>query len=545
LVEVATGLVEASHRIQGEGKGDIFSAVDRLSTRLRDDILLPDQTMSAADRPVADITANSLEAYRHYLEGVASFRSFRVSEATASFRSALSIDSTIAMAYYYLAGLTDFRLIEKAEQYSYKANRLDRDYIRSRAALYSGDYQRAATILEDLSREFPREKGVFNELAVIHRYNRHDQLAIDALNRVLELDPTHAESYNQLAYLHMGLNDLNPARDAIQRYAEHAPDDPNVFDSQGDLYLKLGKLDSAEASYREALAIEPDFWHSVSKIGHVYLLEGQPDRADSCYRLMLESDVAYVRVAGRLCLANAPLRFGRFQESLSLLDKGLSQDGREVFQVSSLSKLTMKAFTHAVTGGWQQAIETAHRHRREYLAEMPDDPVGAMRDYGLILAMSWNLEAAEAVADTMRTLKEASGGSIRSYHLVLSAVEWKRGNFDKVSTHVDGFLRGWAGSTPYIYRYVAGRLYCEIGQSREAAFNLEQLFIEWPSTRFMFGALDVTAHYYLGRAYEDAGRRDDALEQYSLFLGLWDKADTELPEIADGRFRLERLQSQP
>lgn len=60
----------------------------------------------------------------------------------------------------------------------------------------------------------------------------------------------------------------------------------------------------------------------------------------------------------------------------------------------------------------------------------------------------------------------------------------------------------------------------------------------------MFWAMEsVLTHYWLGRAYEASGWTDQTVQQYQRFLEIWQDADTEIPEIAEARAALSRLQS--
>ena len=48
--------------------------------------------------------------------------------------------------------------------------------------------------------------------------------------------------------------------------------------------------------------------------------------------------------------------------------------------------------------------------------------------------------------------------------------------------------------------------------------------------------------YYMGMAYEAAGDKAEALRRYEKFLMYVDGGDSDLPEIADARKRLSKLQ---
>ncbi|MGB3092988.1 MAG: serine/threonine-protein kinase, partial [Candidatus Zixiibacteriota bacterium] len=103
LVDVETGQVKASQRVDGEMKEDVFSLVDKLTVEIKNDLSLPAAAQQEPDPSVADVTTHSPEAYRYYLEGLDHASKYYSTEAERSFRKAFEFDSTFAMAYLRLS----------------------------------------------------------------------------------------------------------------------------------------------------------------------------------------------------------------------------------------------------------------------------------------------------------------------------------------------------------------------------------------------------------------------------------------------------------
>ncbi len=70
LVEVESGNAVASQRITGDENEKIFTIIDKMTLEIKSDLSLPAAALTEVDRPVADVTTHSPEAYRYYLEGV-------------------------------------------------------------------------------------------------------------------------------------------------------------------------------------------------------------------------------------------------------------------------------------------------------------------------------------------------------------------------------------------------------------------------------------------------------------------------------------------
>ncbi|UCF79295.1 MAG: hypothetical protein JSW03_03330, partial [Candidatus Eiseniibacteriota bacterium] len=162
LVEVSTGKVVASQRITGEPGEKIFSLVDKLTIEVKRDLSLPGVAERESDPTVADVTTQSPEAYRHYLEGLDYSSKLYNDEAEESFRKALEFDSTFSMAYYQLWALPfgdksqDQELLAKAVKYSKKATRKERAYLRVAQAVQAEDEKKAIEELKRIVAEYPQ-----------------------------------------------------------------------------------------------------------------------------------------------------------------------------------------------------------------------------------------------------------------------------------------------------------------------------------------------------------------------------------------------------
>ncbi len=160
LVEIETGRVSGALRFVGTPHEDIFSLVDRLTPRIKDELVLPRGAQLEVDPLVADMTTHSPDAYRYYIDGVDYLGKFDYGRAVMSFEHALEYDSSCAMAWYYLTMLKDRRLIDKAMQYADKTTRRDRYLIMSLRASLDGKVREAIKVLEAAVGEYPDDKDI-------------------------------------------------------------------------------------------------------------------------------------------------------------------------------------------------------------------------------------------------------------------------------------------------------------------------------------------------------------------------------------------------
>ena len=175
LIDVKTGVAIASQRIEGQPGDRIFSLVDSLTIEIKNDLSLPTKSMEGENTKIADGTTHSVEAYRYYLEGRDLFEKHYWSEAKLSFKKALEYDSTLAMAYYFLAAIDywshDDRKardwIKIALKYSDKTSKKGKHYINSLDARIDRDYNRAIDELQKIIHIDPDEKGAYVSIGII------------------------------------------------------------------------------------------------------------------------------------------------------------------------------------------------------------------------------------------------------------------------------------------------------------------------------------------------------------------------------------------
>ncbi len=242
---------------------------------------ISDRKIETTQRPIADVTTTSIDAYNNYLKGVEKIREYYWNEAKEFLEKAVHIDSTFAMAYlklgwvYLELGETKARdkAYEKAKTYSEKATGKERLYIEAAYAEYiEGNPEKKVHILNQMAKRYHKEKLVHLDLGWYY-YNRNffDE-AIDEHQKALELDPNYGDALNGLAYGYVTTGNFEKALEYLKRYASVSPGVANPLDTMGEVYFKMGRLEKAIAKYKETLEIKPDFG-SEFRIAYIYALK--------------------------------------------------------------------------------------------------------------------------------------------------------------------------------------------------------------------------------------------------------------------------------
>ena len=353
------------------------------------------------------------------------------------------------------------------------------------------------------------------------------------------------KAYNNMAYIYEWTGDLEKALWAANKYVESTPDKHNAYDTRGEIYALNGMLDSAIASFQKALEIKPDFAASLRKLGNMHMFRQEYAKAESLYQVLASHPDKDTRADGRLYLTQIPLHQGKFEMGLRMLD-GLKD----------------KALADSLWGRFQ-AIGTFKRGDiyQEYL----DDQESAISEFEKVLgtlretepiwwivasargaiayshALSGDLDRADQLLRELeRDIEDYGPTALDDYWSYVGLIEWQKGNFDAVVVHLEKLVQL---KPIFIYRRFLARCYLGAGRIDDALKILEKIINRYELSRAYWPAKGVMTYYYLGRAYEEAGRYSDAIAQYETFLDIWKNADEGLKMVVDAKERLARLKA--
>jgi serine/threonine protein kinase/Flp pilus assembly protein TadD len=549
IVEIATGDAIASQKIEGQPGERIFSVVDKLTNAVKEDLSLPDAADQETDPRVAKMTTDSPEAYRLYLEGQELFYQHIWSDAEVDFLKAIKIDSTFAMAHYYLAAMDYWRNdpqakihIENALRYIDRATQKQKYYINDLDARLNRDIPRAISNLEKIIELYPEDKDAYVSLGLIKKYETHDLKGAAAnFEEAVELDPYHREALNQLAYAYSDLGHFEKAIWAINKYIEVAPDEANAYDSRGEILAMNGKLDEAITSYEKANQLEPGF--SRFRLADLYMYRGDFAKADSLFRAIASDAREITRANGRLALTKMPRYQGKFSEALRLLEVGIATDRMELGECFEIAeKIWARVMINKFLGKDQtviddlrQAIAIVEEH------EARDLYTGLYRAY-LVAELVKNGEqsAADSLMSDIISTIEISGYPDSSFYWMASGyTHFKLQQYDSAAAFWEKVIAPAPNHFPGLM--YLGTSYLNAGKLGKAVSTLEKASNIYDVTRAGTPDMGVICYYQLGRAYEASGWTERAIDLYEKFLEIWKNADPGIKEIDDARERLKRL----
>lgn len=174
-------------------------------------------------------------------------------------------------------------------------------------------YRRALEIAPDYAAAWTGLARIYGNQ--VEKGLRNDEeghaLALGAVTRALELDPSSADAYAELAWIAMYLEgNLEEAATFFERALELAPRDPEILYDSATLIQDLGRLDEAIALKEYSVARDPVNPRRHYNLGNAYLFGQRYRAAVSSYRLAValspELLGAHYHIGRALLLAGQP-----------------------------------------------------------------------------------------------------------------------------------------------------------------------------------------------------------------------------------------------
>ena len=563
VLDVESKALLKSASSKGEGVGSILKVqIDELGKQIATGIGLPEAQVVQEQKPITDVTTTSMQAYNYFVHGRQHVERLYHVDARRLLEKAIQLDSTFAMAHFYLAyvysslGETKLRrsAFENAMKYTERTTRKERLIIESGyARSILGDRQKQYKLLKLLEREFPKDKMVHYALSFFPQED-----SISQLEQATSLDPTFEMAAIMLGYAYARRGEYSRAIEVLERYAKASPGNANPFDTMGEIYFWMGNLDESIRKYKEAVDIKPD-WGAHSRIAYIYAVQEDYKEALRWNEKHLsEMKSASEQYEARIwrCFYERWLGSNTLalQEVPAILDLARKTSNQEweatTYSLRANILVERKQFDAA-----RNAIKEANRLAK---ADFPANAAYYDAFFALIGAEVDLLEgriasAGKALSEASSTLPKLSG--VYSVwltfliHQVQGELLMAQGMYGEVIRHekLRSPLPEQSLSTNNMIWINLNFRSDRLAKAYVAKGDLDSAVVEYERiTKFNPADKDRRLinplhRYELAKLYEKKGLKEKAVEQYEKFLSRWKDADKELPEPPDARKRLARL----
>jgi len=570
VLDVRTKKIIRSVSSQGEGVESILKTqIDELSTEISKGIKIPISIIEKEQRPIADVTTNSMDAYYYYMRGREEYRKLYYDDAGKFLEKAVELDSTFASAYNTLGAVyNDFgntkarnEALEKAMNFSYKATEKERLFIEARyAGRIEKDQEKRFLILNQLAEKYPKDKRVHSALGYYYYWTKkmYSQ-AIKEFNKELELDPKSTDALNMIAYSYAGLEDYEKSIEYFTKYASVSQGEANPLDSMGETYFFMGKLDDAILKYKEALEIKPDFRSASWGIGYIYALMEDYTEAT----VWVDQFIALAPSQGTRAQGQMWKCF--IYNWLGSLDKALTEIIRAVELWKTVGNESWIASADLLKGYIyydRGKIELARMYFKSwfdfrienYPANIPLYKAYYSFYIGLVDLKEGQIDSAKSRLTEMKSVLSDIDPANRYipfyYDFLHGEILLAEGSLEKAITICEKasflvksptmFISNMLFYNNPFLKDALARAYQQKGDINKAITEYERLITFDPESKDR-RLIHPLYHYRLAKLYEDKGENDKALREYEKFLEFWKDADEELPQPHDARKRLARL----
>jgi tetratricopeptide (TPR) repeat protein len=111
--------------------------------------------------------------------------------------------------------------------------------------------------------------------------------AIQAYQKVIELDPTYVEAYNNLGIIYQEIGNFDKALEVYHKAIDINPRYEKTFNNLGILHFLNERYDESIEAFQKALAINPNNIESHINLGILFKKNGQVDQAIESYQKAL------------------------------------------------------------------------------------------------------------------------------------------------------------------------------------------------------------------------------------------------------------------
>jgi tetratricopeptide (TPR) repeat protein len=499
-IQTVTGKVAVDADETASGKDQVLFAVAKLGTAVRKALGDSTTSDSAQRLSMETLSASSLEAVHEYASGLDATSAGHNDEAIKHLMEAVNLDPNFGMAYTSLAtALANAGRHQDADKYMQEALRhidhmTERERWRTRGNFYRlrSDDQKCVEEYTGLLEKYPSDTGAYNNIAFCLADLRMLKKAVDMERRAVAILPKRALYRASLTgYLAFAGDFQQGAKEAAELVKSNYD---LAFVTQAYASLGLEQVTDADEAYAKLAKVNPSL--------------------------------------GATALADLAAYEGRFQEAVSLLEKGAADDlsGSKPAPDAAADKFAALAYVQFLRGQKGPALDAAKRALE--LNQAVRTKFLTARIYAALGESAKARELATSLSPAIELEPQAYG------KLIEGEIALKNGDGTgavKLFMDGNGLLDTWIG------HFDLGRAYLLTGAFTQADSEFDlclkrkgealSLFLDPTPTFAYFPML----YYYQGQAREGMKSTGFA-ESYKKYLSIRGKAGQD-PLLAEVRRR--------
>lgn len=188
-----------------------------------------------------------------------------------------------------------------------------------------------------LSRDANEPEGYFF-LGLIEKAQEHPRRAIEAFEKVLELDKSRYDAAVELASQYSMGRRNGEVAELLGRYEGALENSPRYLDMAGTVYSEIGLPDKAWPLYQQANRLQPEVALIKANLASCAVFVGELDVATQAYRELLAINPQHQRNHYQLARVQRATDTAHIEEMEALLAKANLPSDRNIFLYYALGK---------------------------------------------------------------------------------------------------------------------------------------------------------------------------------------------------------------
>ena len=579
---VSDGKVLNAQRSEGE---DLFAVIDALGDQIRTHLGVSTAASAEASIPIADVTTDSKEAYRLYIEGLEKFYEFENMEAEELLSRAVEIDSTFSQALFYLGQaqvwneslppyLRTKRTFARLKRHPGALTRAELMLIEGMGIYLNQEYEKSEEIFKEILKENKDYKQAHYQLgeAYFHNGDRDNLLALREFEITVELDPEFTTPYFHIFQIYRNEDMDDEGIKLAKEFVDEHPDNSLGYDALGNFYASkyydgYDDPDEALKYFEKSSALAPDgmtylrtlaFFNSI--IGNFKKSEEQFRKIHQNSEEVLDIIVAKIGLAvNNYELGDRRKAFEYLKEIDEYEDAGLVRylgkliEGQFLIYEGKINS-GLRAFEDALAiaeenGGRRDVLydllSALHHFGRYELSNKATDLIfkykGSTEDEVWVnLIKLRNYAAIGEIVKAEKELRKAKELVSNSSRRLQNEKEIKRGAAQIAFAKGDyeAANRELFRSKPTENLHLKSQIYIASGDYNKALESADRLGKYYLNNRFIDYPFSL---YYKGQIYQKMGNATEARKNYEALIELWKDGDKDNPILVDTIKRLDSL----
>ncbi len=548
IQEAATGEILKSDSVDASAQEDIFARIDDLSRGIRHSIRLPGKPTVVADRNLAEVSTQSVEAYRHYMEAERLHYESRDLEAIEHYRKAVEADPEFAMAWAKLSTAysntgRQAEGIEYAERAIEHLDRLtepERAYIEGR---YYGrtlaTFGRAIETYNATLAKYPHLTSLANNVGILYSSVWLYEEAIAAFEGALVHGDRFPGTHGGLAEAHFSLGETAEASAVLDRFLAENPTQFTGYLYRAEMKLAMGDIAGAKADLERVEELQPGYFALEFSRYAIGVLERDWDRVSESIEKLRALPFAFAKAAAYGLEINKLFYLGNWTEAIALIEPAIEAwGGPSVQRAGVLLNIAMGFY---LNGEAEPALRYARAAREEGRDDAPDYLAHGIEALAH-QALGQERRADLLIEELARRAQAVPGHTLEFWlHETRGRLALARGATGEGIAELEkaeALLPSFDQNSCRVW-FALGDAYLEAGRSRDAEARFRKI-LESNSARAFSGAEYVRSHLRLAELLRERGELDAARELYKTFLDYWENGDTDRSQVARAREFLAR-----